>query len=273
MTLPGAGAPDPRILATVSAMHEAFARALRSRLVNRVGADVPVRAGPVEAHTLGRAIEDGTSEGHPVYARAVAGGDSVLLAIEGPLVARVVGLLLGGASEGDRGQPRTPTNTDLRICRRVFDDAVGALHSVWPGPDRRFELETVSAVARSAVTWPLPTAVFTATVHLGDEGLPGVLRLVIPAAAARSWSGQAPEPSAPRGPGSWDRVMPVSVEAVVEFARVKVPLSQVRSLQIGDVLPLGPAREARVFVKGQQVLYGDPGDRAGVRCLKIRGRA
>ena len=272
MTLPGAGAPDPRVLATVSAMQEAFARALRSRLVNRVGADVPVRAGPVEAHTLGRALEDGATEGHPVYARAVAGSDSVLLAIEGPLVARVVGLLLGGQSEGDRGAPRTPTNTDLRVCRRVFDDAVGALHSVWPGADRKFELETVSAVARSAVTWPLPTAVFTTTVQLGDESLPGCLRLVIPAAAARSWSGSAPEPTAARIAGSWDRVMPVSVDAVIELGRIKLPLSSVRALRIGDLLPLGSPRDARVMVVGQPVLQGEPGERSGMRCLRIRSR-
>jgi flagellar motor switch protein FliM len=199
--------------------------------------------------------------------------------LEGPLIQRLVGMLLGEdpKTTNDDYAMRPLTELDLRFLRRICDDIVQNLVracTMHPRPEPIIEL--VVPNPRSAPSLPKTTTVVDVTIDFGPPHEPfGLASIVLPAQAEGVlWpakSERRPTPGALLRPDEGiDRVMPVSVEIVAELTRKKLPLSDVRKLHVGQILELGPLRDVELRLSGQTAFTAEAGERDGVRSVRIR---
>ena len=59
------------------------------------------------------------------------------------------------------------------------------------------------------------------------------------------------------------------VEVTAELARVALTLGEVRNLNIGDIIPLGPSSSSVLRVHDKAVLKAEPGSSDGYRSVRI----
>jgi flagellar motor switch/type III secretory pathway protein FliN len=251
------------------------ARRQRLRLVNRVGTDVPIRVGETRYEPLGRLQDRMREEQLRLLARIrlLPVGLPGLVALDLPLLYRITGLLLGEDpwAEPTPADPRPLTKADLRLGAHLVADLADGLSDVLPG-DRaqRLVVDEVSDDPRLDVGLPLSSGMLGATLDFGDPESPMGLALVaLPTAVVPALWPDVKPPDLPGREGGVDRVLPLRVEAVAELARLRLPLSKVRALEVGEVLELGALRHVEVRVRGRQALVGEAGSRDGIRCIRV----
>jgi hypothetical protein len=112
-------------------------------------------------------------------------------------------------------------------------------------------------------------------VHL-DFGPPddpyGLMTLAIPAQIGSALWPREGVARAGREKNGMQRVLPLPVTLVGELARIRMPLSTVRQLQVGSVIDLGYLREIQLAVAGHPTMMADFGERDGYRCVRITRR-
>jgi flagellar motor switch protein FliM len=275
---------DARVTSPVlEEVFAAAARRLRARLATRVGTDVPVRVAGVRTTELSE-LREGKDFADAAlwttFATEVA-GETAVVAIEGRLIQRLIGRLLGeGESESVPYAPRAVTEVEQRIGSRVSQELLDAVQSCWTmSVAPRFRLEQTAPSRRvcADLDGSTPMSVTSLEVSLGGEvigtifvGLAmSMLRRLVPRGAMSA------TPSPLGGvvrPPQFDRVMPVEVELVVELSRVSVPLRQLQSLRAGDELFIGTVSEAIARVGDQAIFTGEPGTSGALRSIRITSR-
>lgn len=258
---------------------DGVARRLRTRVLCRSGADFSVR---LEGLSLGSFEEllarpEGADGGLWCAWTEPGGVDSGLVVVDGELLRALLGRMFGDTGSSATGPElgtRRLTPLEQRVGTRVIDEVCAALEEHWPtrpGPS------TVGR--RTMTTVPGPgtvrsdTRVVIATIVCGSEEAPiGSVTIALSTGQLR---GLAQVPSAPPPPRSarFDRVLPVSVELIVELARVTVRMRRLRELQVGEELALGVAREVCGRVSGHAAVYGEAGASGTQRSLRVRRRA
>lgn len=272
------GHVDQGIMVVVQELLRVAGRRVRTRLVNRCGSDLPVRFSNAEFVSLG-SVQDRieSQEGGAYIAFRVDPGDTPgMLVIEGPLLFRLVGLLLGEAPEIDSPiyRFRALSNVDLRIAKRIAEDALDGLVDALNGAvENEIRIEGVSSSPRWSFPLPRSTTVFEGTLDLGPPDDPfGLLSFVLPAAIARQ---MVP------GVNTRDRVtdklgldeaasLPVTVTA--ELTSIKMQISELNDLQVGTEIVLGNVGKSHLCVGGRRLFEAEAGDQDGVRSVKVSRR-
>lgn len=272
---------DSGILGHVQDLFRTASRNVRTRLVNRSGVDVPVRMAMCELGALGSVLDRlQQQEGGAFVAFRLNPGDHPgLLVIQGPVLFRLVGLLLG---EDPDGKPplyrwRSLTRVDLRIARRVTEDILEGFNDALPADAHvRAEFSLVSANPRLPHSMERSVTVVETALDFGPPEDPfGLITMVIPAqVAANFWGRSSGRASANLdiNPEGVDRVLTLPVTLVAELARLSLPISQVKVLVPGSEIDLGIIRDATLRVGGRSLFLADAGQQDGVRSVLIKKR-
>jgi len=271
---------DQGVATSVEELFRSAARRVRTRLVNRSSVDIPVRVGTADICRLGQALDRVQEQEGGAFVRfkLMPGDLSGLLVVEGALLFRLTGLMLG---EDPWGEPplyrwRALTAVDLSIARRITEDVLGGISDACPPQLGAFStIHKVSASPR--ISFPLARSTMVVEVGL-DFGPPnepfGMISMILPTELAAVLAPERLEAQTRRatmGKGV-GRVMPVEVEAVAEFGRVKSTLQDVSKLKVGSVLDLGAVGDGVLRVGGRGAFSVDVGERNGVRSVRVRNR-
>lgn len=252
---------------------EGVARRLRARVLNRAGVDLSVRVGPVAVGTLGEVSARGPAGALWTVWGTADGRPPALLAVDPALVRSLLGHFFGdpAATVAPRAPGRELTAVEQRVAGRLVAEVLGAMAERWPVGTPPAEGDHSTRPTPPA-TVPADTRLAWARLECGGEDAPvGSLVVAIPLARLEAPAAAA-APAAPREP-CFERVMPVSVELVVELARVTLTVARLRELAVGSELPLGPVREATARVRGAPVLLGEPGSDGSQRSFRVLRRA
>lgn len=270
------GHVDRGIVRDLEDLFRVAIQGMRTRIVNRSSADVPVRSGSTDLASLGQVEERlRGQEGGAFVAFHLDPWDLPgLLVIEGPLLFRLVGIFLGEKvdAEAPLYRYRTLTRVDLRVAQRVAEDALAglceALSSAGPSPS--FRVERVSGSARWSFPMPRSTSILDATLELGPPGDPyGLMAFVLPAQIARRILPHAGEERRRGAQRGMSRVLPLPVQAVAELGRAKLSLREVRGLEVGSMIDLGRIRHVEVRAGSRCTLLCEPGVQDGMRSVRV----
>jgi flagellar motor switch protein FliM len=272
---------DRGSLGLIQELFRAAARRVRTRLVNRINDDVAVRYGTVETVSLGRALERLHQQEGGAFAtfHLEPSGLPCVVVIQGPLLYRMVGIMLG--EDPSREAPlyhwRPLTAVDLNIARRLTQDVLLAIQescALPQVPDLVFEGVTGNPRVRCPL--PMASTVVEASLDFGPPERPyGLLSVIVPGQAAGVlWPSRTNKIRADHAPTNEGigRVLPVPVTVVAELARVTMPIQRVRQLSVGSLLDLGQLRDVQLRVGDMPVLAAEYGDIDGVRSVKIKRR-
>jgi len=273
------GRGDVSAVARVEEVFRIAARRIRTRLVNRGGADVQVRFGTAEVGPLGGFMDRFRAKEGAIYARLRLGpGDMPgLLVVEAALLQHMIGLMLGDptASIGPQGF-RAPTAIDLRIARRIMGDAlIGVTEMAAAQVNARARIEGISANPAMVVPFSRGAVVLETSLDFGPPGSPfGLMSFLFPAELVHAWF--PTRPSRTEGEQvlreGMSRVMPIPETLVAELTRVKLTLADLKGLKPGSVIDLGPTREVPLRVGGRVAFVGEPGEQNGVRSVRVKNR-
>ncbi|MBN2799923.1 MAG: FliM/FliN family flagellar motor switch protein [Deltaproteobacteria bacterium] len=272
---------DSGILGQVQDLFRAATRNIRARLVNRSGSDIPVRMAMCELATLGSVMDRLQHQDGGAFVRfeLFPGGQAALMVIQGPVLFRLVGLLLGEDPEGKSQMYRwrSLTRLDLRIARRVSEDILEGLTEAFPVHAKaKAVFEMVSASPRVSLSLERSATVIETSLDLGPPEDPfGLVTVVIPAqAASQFWPREVLRRSEERRDPAVgiQRVMPLQVSVVAELARMPMPIGKIRALDVGSEIDLGLVREVKLRVSGQVVMTAEAGEQDGVRSVRIKAR-
>lgn len=271
--------PDREAASALPALEDLFrsaARQVRTRLVNRAGVDVPVRLGVARITTVGEILDDGETRDGAAFAlfRTNPLGLPGMIIVQGQLLARIVGILLGEPMdmEPQPYRPRALTELERRISQRICQDVMKGMIQAWPEEKEiDFRLVRVGGSMRAVTGLAQTTPVVAASLDFGRPDDPyGLLIVCLPAQAARDLKVEKEE-AVQRENEQPDvrRVMPLSLDVVAEVARIKLPLAALKELDVGSVLDLGPPREVRVSANERVILTGEPGTSRGVHAVRV----
>jgi len=273
--------PDREAAAALPALEDLFrsvARRVRTRLVNRAGSDVPVRLGVAQVTTVGHILDDSETRAGGIFAvfRFEPLGLPGLVVVQGRLLARIVGVMLGESID-DEPPPyrsRQVTEVELKIAQRACEDVMNGLMESWPSSKPiRVALDSIGTNPRAASGLAQTTPVVAASLDFGRPDDPfGLMIVAIPAQTTRDL--RVPKVAAlsrtPRG-GKIDlqSVMPLGLELVAELAKVQVPIRELEAMKIGSMIDLGPARHVNVKINDHIALIGEPGESRGCHSFRV----
>jgi len=258
----------------------AIAHRIRARLVNRSAADIQVRVAGVEVKSLGAVLEDPEYRENAIYGlmRFTPPGLPGLIVLQGSLLSKIVGAMLGEYMGDDEEAPmaRALTAVEQQIALRVCNDVVSELTEEWPvRPAPRIDVDRPATSGRVVAGAVHSVSVFSATLDFGPPTSPfGLLSCNVPVQVFRDMGGPSvlEHDKSSAVEVDFSRVMSLEVELVAEIARLSMTVGQVRAMEIGDSLEVGPVRKAVLKVNGRPLMEGKPGELDGHRSVQIRRR-
>ncbi len=265
---------DREVLVHVEHLFRNAATRLRTQLLNRCGRDVPVRVASVDTARIGEVFERSKGVGSATSSIRVTPSDlQGFVLMDYPLAHRLIGMMLGDDGKCADSRPnRTMTRFDLKMVGAVAGDVIASVIEAvtMPGTVNAC-VENVVANPRAALTLPRSTAMIEVTLDFGPAASPfGLVSVLLPQyATGVLWPDR--DLRRPREPDqtSMGRVMPLRVDVVAELARTTLNLGDVRKLVPGSLIELGPVGEVTVRIRGRAALLAQPGERDGVRSVKI----
>ena len=273
--------PDREAAAALPALEDLFrsvARKVRTRLVNRSAADIPVRLGVAQVTTVGNIMDDSESRSGGVFAliRFEPLGLPGLIVMQGRLLSRIVGVMLGESpdEEAPPYRSRQVTEVEMRIAERTCEDVINGLMATWPSSKPiTVSLGEIGTNPRAAAGMANSTPVVAASLDFGRPDDPyGLMIIAIPAQSTRDLRvQQVKATSRGKRDGEIDlnRVMDMEMHTVAELAKVTIPLSKLKSLGVGGMIDLGPARLVKLMINGHTAILGEPGESRGSHSLRV----
>lgn len=249
---------------------------IRTRLVNRVGMDLPVGPASIEWSPLGP-ILDRLSGSALVRFQIEPSGLVGLFAVDTDLLTMLVGQILGQPQDrtwaGREG--RAPSRFDMVVAKHLAEDVLGGIVELLP-PDVGQSVTTDAAAAQRGIGLPrtafVGAAQYTVTIATqGGDTLKANIVVVLPSEITRL---AAPRRTAVRTENrvGLDRIMPLPVIAVAELRRITMLFSALREIRPGHVIDLGPAKEVVISVGDRPALVGEAGVQNQMRSVRIRAR-
>ncbi len=230
--------PDREAALALPALEDLFravARQVRTRLVNRAGADIPVRLGVAQVTTVGHILEDSETRDGGVF--SVFSFDPLglpgLVVVQGRLLARIVGVMLGESptEEAPPYRIRQVTDVELRIAKRACEDVMNGLIEAWPASKpMKITVDSIGTNPRAASGLAETTPVVAASLDFGRPDDPyGLMIVAIPAQTTRDL--RVPTlrtlKRAPRGSHvDLKSCMPLEVDLVAELAAIQLSFSE-----------------------------------------------
>ena len=267
---------------SVEEFFRALALRVRARMVNRSSSNFQVRLASVALQTLDQVREDQRFRVSGVFGLLRYDTHKIpgLAVLQRPLLTRIIGAMLGDDEEGapqEEGDPRPFSPVEARIAQRIFVDLASDLIETWPVlPTPAVALEGSPGNVRVVEQHGNDEESFVATLEFGPEDAPyGLMTVTVPTQTLRSLGfARAAVEDGPRKPRTIEfaRVLPVEVECVAEVARLPMRVRDLRGLEVGDLVPLGPVKDALMRVNGQPMLSVEPGHANGQRSVRVLGR-
>ena len=272
---------DPVATRAVDELFRSAATGIRTRLVNRIGSNLPVR--PMETVWVPLSqMKDRIPAGAALASFRLPSGLVGMVAVEQDLLARLVGQMLGQPPEFAKTadpffvvMPERPLSRfDLVIARRVAEDVLGGLIEILGAPGMGpAEITGVGSPSRIVMPVPPTALVGAVTYEIGSAEQPyGAITLVTSSEITRIGAPRAVSRLNGEGKLGIERVLPLPVTAVVELRRLSLPLSRVRSLEVGQLLDLGPVRDVVLRVGDRPALVGEAGSQNQVRSIRVKSR-
>lgn len=252
-------------------------RNLHVRLADLYDVDVPARTAAVSYSHLGDVLNRVGRDQGSVYVSFLLAPSNLpgLLSVDGELLFRLAGLLLGEDPNGDLPmyRSRAPSRVDMQIARRLAMDVLYCIEqSAMPGVEPRFSLQHVGTASRPPTTMPKSAGVVEVSLDFGPPDKPyGLMTLMLPARMSGIlWPSQiiVPEPDMPAS-RSIGRVLPLPIELTAELGRIHISLADLRNLQEGSVLDLGPQSDVVLRVGERAMFASEAGERGAVRCVRV----
>jgi flagellar motor switch protein FliM len=247
------------------------ANRIRTRLVNRVGTDLPVNFAGTEWTTVGPVMERLAAGCAFATLRLQPSGLVGWVAVEHGLLSRLVGRILGQPTTTNEPPVRAPSRFDLVITRRIAEDALGGICEILPpgAADRVDVLEAAASVR--GPTLPPTALVGTTTYEVGTPNEPlGRLTVVLPSEVIRVATPKRTTRASEEA--GIDRVLPLPVTLTAELGRLRMSLSALRALKPGDQLDLGPVRDVVLRTGDRATFTGEAGITNGFRSIKVHAR-
>lgn len=275
--------PDKEIQGTIPVMEltlRAVCRRLRARLVGRSGTDTPVQLGSVRTSGFSEFLDEPDMEEAGVWTpfQMERSENLALLVVQNQLLSRIIGRMFG-EGEGDWGEVELHplTEVELSIGRRLCENTLQILSEHWPTqPAPHIHMLDAGASRHVLGDSVTPTPAICAEIQFGRPENPlGWMRLILPGSCLRGLAVRRPAPPPdlmPRMP-NFDRVMGVEMDVVVELSKIRLPVRALERLKIGDMVPLGPAAEARAVINNVPVFHGQAGAQGGVRSVRMTRRS
>ncbi len=274
--------PDREAALALPALEDLFqavARQVRTRLVNRAGADIPVRLGVAQVTTVGHILDDSETRDGGVFSVFMFEplGLPGLVVVQGRLLARIVGVMLGEdpSEEAPPYRVRQVTDVELRIARRACEDVMNGLQEAWPASKPvTINIDSIGTNPRAASGLAQTTPVVAASLDFGRPDDPyGLMIVGIPAQTTRDLRVPTVR-SLKRAPRhihvDLKPCMPLEVEVIAELARVKIPFSEIQSLKLGSLVDLGPAQPVEMKINDHVALRGEAGESRGCHSVRIQ---
>ncbi len=220
---------------------------------------------------LGELLADLSRPIHATHLVAASGARGALI-----LDAGAIAMVLDGVLGGDGRAP--PTNLDpeglsppqIALMARVIDGAVRSLSDVL---SRKFGFE-LRAAAPDGDDASSEGAPIACSFELGSGEKLGRVVLLIAKEALLGVGDDRVRSAHPRDEGVARVIEEVTLELVVELARVRMTLGHLAALKVGDTIrlevPVGAAVDVRA--DGHVILRGQPTTSAGQIALRIEGR-
>jgi flagellar motor switch protein FliM len=273
--------PDREAALALPALEDLFrsvARQVRTRLVNRAGADIPVRLGVAQVTTVGHILEDSETRDGGVFSVFMFEplGLPGLVVVQGRLLARIVGVMLGESptEEAPPYRIRQVTELELRIARRACEDVMTGLIESWPASKPvKVKIESIGTNPRAGSGLAQNTPVVAASLDFGRPDDPyGLMIVAIPAQTTRDL--RVPTlrtiKRAPRGTHvDLKSCMPLEVEIIAELAEFQLSFAEIQAIKLGNLLDLGPAQFVDLKINGHIALRGEPGESRGCHSVRI----
>ncbi len=196
------------------------------------------------------------------------------------LIYLVVDNLFGGDGRFvTKSEGREFTNTEQRIIRRLLDLALDAYQACWQAIHHvqiSYVRSEVQAKFASITNSPNEIIVNT-TFHIDVGNLSSAFQICIPFAMIEPLRDLLTNPASGTHEGNdaaWTQhiagqIRESSVQMVAEFVSVPSRIQQVRTLRVGDVLPIDLPQTVTARVDGVPVLTCEYGSHQGQRALRV----
>src|SRR5262245_29689920 len=265
----------------ISSIHEVFARNFGAMLSGFLRTIVDVRVVGVEQLTYSEFIHSLPNPTCFVTLTAPPLEGQMCLEISPLIVYPIIDRLLGGSSSTVFIPQRPLTSIEWRLTKRILERALELLSEVWRNLiDAKFQIhETESNPELVHIVAPTEVVLFiTFEIKLGQNA--GTMSLCIPyntieAVLSRlTTQGWFYKPRAP-SPVQQRRLMRSLVRGTVGlaayFGETRIRLSELRSLQAGDLLPLDKlaGQGFVVQVAGKNKFVGALGSLRGNKAVRI----
>lgn len=206
-----------------------------------------------------------------------------LLVVEPEIVEKIVEGLMGGTAAGPddevvatRMEPRTVTQLDVRVCKRVMAGFLDDVGYVWnPSEPLRPTVTSADSTGVVARVFSESTPVVSGLIELTvDENLLGMVGLVLPRgvldllADPGNQEGPPAQVMVPRGP-FLDQVTDFDLNFEVCLAKKRISVRDLLSLTEGDVIHLERKSKALCTVQGVSKFMGIPGKKNGNKAIRI----
>ena len=208
-------------------------------------------------------------------------GTTILLAIELPLVLRMIDRLLGGTGE-IKGSRAELTEIELAIARRLFRTVVAPLSVVWEELlGLTLHVREVGLKLDNVNLAPSSEPTLTITIEATSGGSSETFAMVIPYRAIEAAEERLSAASYGEGvvdPQMRERVQravsAAEIELRVEAAAIMLPLDDVLAFEVGDIVKLGSDAGAGVTVYAGVVPVhrARPGRSGAKRAVEILDR-
>src|SRR5919202_254412 len=263
--------------------HESFCRTASSALSAELRTSLELAVAGSEQLPYGTAMAEADPDALLVVLDVAPLETEVAMVIEMPLALRLVDRLLGGGGAPPEGSAESLTDLELVILRRAMTSIIEPLSATW------LDLADVHFSIGSMQTSPMTFQLVSPSepvlmLHLETrlDGLISPLVLCIPYRSVepivdklehRHYGG-AHEHVDPTAAGKVRAAISgVDVELRAEAGAVELPVSEVLSIAVGDVIRLRrPADKGVVVYAGDVPTYvAAPGRNGNQRALKVRG--
>jgi len=253
------------------------ARTLQRSLGSRAGGDFRVRTRGIRVKPMHVFMEENRPKEPSVFSTFNNGATAQpgLILFSGKLLSRIMGCMLGdGEESGMYYRAKHPiTDLEMRVGRRVVTDILGGLNSHWPDPTgTRFRLVQASTHARFITPDLREDECIGCRIEItsGDVDF-GSLLITVPLPANLSPMQKMASSDDAQLDAARQRecALDVRVQLTAELARIRLSLGEVRNLDVGDILPLGPSNGATLRVQEKAILRAEPGQSDGYRSVRI----
>ncbi len=234
---------------------------------DRLGLELRVADFVDDITKLPSALEDASEHALLIGMNGGAGRVTGLCVVDPELLTGLIEIQTTGRLSASRSDPRTPTGTDYELAAHVIDAWLAGVRAAQANEAPVLVCARRLGDTRAAML-ALDDGQFRRsriTLELGGGKRTGQLTLFQPEARSTSTTTATPE-------NLRAAILPLPTEIEGVLHRLRLPLSRIGRLQVGEVLPLPGASVRRMTLeapRGRTIALGHLGQSGGSRAVRV----